>query len=65
MKLTGDQKKKKTKQKTKTPQNKKLVILKKINKMDKPLANVTKMRREKTQISKIRSKKGEKITKEI
>jgi hypothetical protein len=31
----------------------------KINKIDKPLANVTKMRREKTQISNIRNKKGE------
>jgi hypothetical protein len=30
----------------------------KINKIDKPLANLTKMRREKTQISKIRNKKG-------
>jgi hypothetical protein len=27
--------------------------------IDKPLANLTKMRREKTQISKIRNKKGE------
>jgi hypothetical protein len=32
--------------------------LKKINKIDKPLANLTKMRREKTQISKIRNEKG-------
>jgi hypothetical protein len=31
----------------------------KINKIDNPLANLTKMRREKTQISKIRNKKGE------
>jgi hypothetical protein len=31
----------------------------KINKIDKPLANLTKMRREKTQISKIRNEKGE------
>jgi hypothetical protein len=31
----------------------------KINKVDKPLANLTKMRREKTQISKIRNAKGE------
>jgi hypothetical protein len=41
--------------------------LKKTNKIDKPLANLTKMRRGKTQISKIRNKK-EKIrtnTKEI
>jgi hypothetical protein len=29
---------------------------------DKPLANLTKMRREKTQISKIRNEKGEIIT---
>jgi hypothetical protein len=33
--------------------------LKNIFKIDKPLANLTKMRREKTQISKIRNKKGE------
>jgi hypothetical protein len=32
--------------------------LKKIKKIDKPLANLTKMRREKTQISKIRNQKG-------
>jgi hypothetical protein len=31
----------------------------KINKIDRPLANLTKMRREKTQISKIRNSKGE------
>jgi hypothetical protein len=30
-----------------------------INKIDRPLANLTKMRREKTQISKIRNAKGE------
>jgi hypothetical protein len=30
----------------------------KINKVDKPLVNLTKMWREKTQISKIRKKKG-------
>jgi hypothetical protein len=35
--------------------------LKKVNKIDRPLANLTKMRREKTQISKIRNAKG-KIT---
>jgi hypothetical protein len=35
--------------------------LKKINKIDKPLANLTKMRMGKTKRSKIRSKKGEKI----
>jgi hypothetical protein len=33
--------------------------LKKINKIDKPLANLTEMRKEKTQISKIRNEKGE------
>jgi hypothetical protein len=33
--------------------------LKKINKIDKPLANLSKMRREKIQISKIRNEKGE------
>jgi hypothetical protein len=32
--------------------------LKKISKIDRPLANLTKMRREKTQISKIRNAKG-------
>jgi hypothetical protein len=31
----------------------------KINKINKPLANLTKMKREKTQINKIRNKKGE------
>jgi hypothetical protein len=31
----------------------------KINKIDRPLANLTKMRREKTQISKIRNGKRE------
>jgi hypothetical protein len=31
----------------------------KINKIDKPLENLTKMRREKTRISKIRNTKGE------
>jgi predicted RNA-binding Zn ribbon-like protein len=36
----------------------------KINKIDRPLANLTKMRREKTQISKIRNSKG-KITTNI
>jgi hypothetical protein len=33
--------------------------LKKIDKIEKLLANLTKMRREKTQISKIRNEKGE------
>jgi hypothetical protein len=33
--------------------------LKKINKIDRPLANLIKMRREKTQISKIINAKGE------
>jgi hypothetical protein len=33
--------------------------LKKINKIDKLLANLTKMKREQTQISKIRNEKGE------
>jgi hypothetical protein len=32
---------------------------KKKNKIDRPLTNLTKMRREKTQISKIRNAKGE------
>jgi hypothetical protein len=34
-------------------------FFKKINKIDRPLANLTKMRREKTQISRIRNAKGE------
>jgi hypothetical protein len=34
-------------------------LFEKINKIDKPLANLTKMKREKTQISKIRNEKGE------
>jgi hypothetical protein len=33
--------------------------LKKINKIDRPLENLSKMKREKTQISKIRNAKGE------
>jgi hypothetical protein len=33
--------------------------LRKINKIDRPLANLTEMRREKPQISKIRNAKGE------
>jgi hypothetical protein len=33
--------------------------LKKISKLDRPLANLTKMRRENTQICKIRNAKGE------
>jgi chromatin segregation and condensation protein Rec8/ScpA/Scc1 (kleisin family) len=58
-----DTKKKKYKESTKQ----KTGSLKKINKIDRPLANLTKMRREKTQISKIRNIKGEitKNTKEI
>jgi pantothenate kinase len=36
--------------------------LKKINKIYKPLANLTKMRREKTQISRIRNEKREVTT---
>jgi glutamyl-tRNA reductase len=35
------------------------LFFEKINKIDRPLANLTKMRREKTQISKIRNAKGE------
>jgi hypothetical protein len=34
-------------------------MLEKINKIDRPLANLTKTRREKIQISKIRNAKGE------
>jgi hypothetical protein len=35
------------------------MVFEKINKIDKPLANLTTMGREKTQISKIRNAKGE------
>jgi uncharacterized protein YpmS len=38
--------------------NKKLVLWKKINKIDKPLAKLTKGRKEKTQINKIKEEKG-------
>jgi hypothetical protein len=34
-------------------------LFEKINKIDRPLANLTKMRREKTQISRIKNAKGE------
>jgi hypothetical protein len=37
-------------------------LFEKINKIDKPLANRTKIRREKTQISKIRYEKGKVTT---
>jgi hypothetical protein len=37
----------------------KVCFFEKINKIDSPLANLTKMRREKTKISKIRNTKGE------
>jgi hypothetical protein len=40
----------------------KAVSLKKINKIERPLANLTKMRKEKTQISKIRNANGEVTT---
>jgi hypothetical protein len=46
-----------TKKPYKESMNKKLVF-EKISKIDSPLANLTKMRREKTQISKIRNEKG-------
>jgi hypothetical protein len=36
--------------------------LEKVNKIDRPMANLTKMKREKTQISKIRNVKGKIIT---
>jgi hypothetical protein len=49
------------KKKTKTINKTKSWFFEKTNKIDKPLANLTKMRREKTQISKIRNAKG-KIT---
>jgi hypothetical protein len=35
------------------------LVLEQINKIDRPLENLTKMRREKTQISRIRNAKGE------
>jgi hypothetical protein len=38
-------------------------LFEKINKIDRPLANLTKMRREKTQISNIRNEKGAITTK--
>jgi ribosomal protein L20A (L18A) len=38
------------------------LFFEKINKIDRPLANQTKMRREKIQINKIRNAKGETIT---
>jgi hypothetical protein len=37
----------------------KIWLFEKINKIDRPLANLTKMRREKTQITRIRNAKGE------
>jgi hypothetical protein len=37
-------------------------LFEKLYKIDRPLANLTKMRREKTKISKIRNAKGEKTT---
>jgi hypothetical protein len=40
----------------------KIGSLKKINKINRPMANLTKMRRQKTQISRIRNAKGEIIT---
>jgi hypothetical protein len=43
---------------TKNPQNKNW-FFEKVNKIDKPLANLTKMRREETRISKIGNEKGE------
>jgi hypothetical protein len=48
-----------TKTKTQRINETKSWFFKKINKINRPLANLTKMRREKTQISKIRSAKGE------
>jgi hypothetical protein len=47
------------KKKPKESMKQKADSLKKINKIDKPLANLTKMGREKTQISKIRNAKWE------
>jgi hypothetical protein len=48
---------KKTIQRTNEPKS---WFFEKINKIDRPLANLTKMRRKKTQISKIRKAKGKK-----
>jgi hypothetical protein len=49
----------KTKKKIQRINETKSWFFEKINKIDKPLANLTRMRREKTQISKIRNKKEE------
>jgi hypothetical protein len=49
----------KEKQKTQLNREKKSWFFEKINKIDRLLTNLTKMRREKTQISKIRNGKGE------
>jgi hypothetical protein len=57
-KLETKKKKKKKKESTKQ----KAGSLIKINKIDNPLANLTKIRREKTQINKIRNEKGETAT---
>jgi hypothetical protein len=53
--------KKKKKKKTKINETKSW-LFEKINVIDKPLENLTKTRREQTQISKIRNAKGEKTT---
>jgi hypothetical protein len=45
--------------KTQTINETKSLFFEKINKIDRPLANLTKMRREKNQISRIRNAKGE------
>jgi hypothetical protein len=50
-----------TKTQTKN-QHKKIWFFEKINKIDRPQANLTKMRTEKTQISKVRNGKGEIIS---
>jgi hypothetical protein len=52
-------KKKKKKKNIQRTNKTKRWFFEKINKMDKPLANVTKMRMEKTQIRKMRTEKGE------
>jgi hypothetical protein len=47
-----------TKNKCKTINDTKCWFFEKINKIDKPLTKITKRRREKTQINKIRDEKG-------
>jgi hypothetical protein len=59
IKIKAEMKEIETKKKYKESTKQKAVSLKKTNKIDRPLANLTKVRRENTQISKIRNAKGE------